>query len=513
MIRVSLVLFIIAAIIVIGLAAASGGDAGSASLIWLGREVQTTAAVAVMLVFFGALLAAIFWRVVLWIATAPGRAARDRAELRRRQGAEVLTRGFLAAAAGDGSEARLMAQRASDLVTDSPGLVRVLSAQAAEAAGDPVAAKAAYTAMLGFPDMRLAALRGLMQTALGQNDRAEAIKHAEEAYGQEKTARWAWRAILEDKLASSDWPAALNLVKTALARKIVSPIVAERARAALLAASAASIETEKPSQALEFASQSAKLNAGFAPGAIIAARRLLAEGRAPRAAAVLEAAWKEAPHPALWLAYRDLTTAETPRERARRLSALVTLNPDHRETRILAVEQGLISGSYADARAASEALKDEPLTARLAGLWARLAHAGGDIDGARAWMARGMAAPQEPEWSDINPDGRAFDYTAADWARLVSTYAETGELIHPRFERREAVISELPRVPATYTAPQSIIRAADTGLTEAPIADDPGFFAGAFDDADGPPPPPPGGGERRRDRLRRRPLPKPRIVK
>jgi HemY protein len=124
-----------------------------------------------------------------------------------------------------------------------------------------------------------------------------------------------------------------------------------------------------------------------------------------------------------------------------------------------------------------------------------------------------MAAPQEPEWSDINPDGRAFDYTAADWARLVSTYAETGELIHPRFERREAVISELPRVPVTYAAPQSIIRAADTGLTEAPIADDPGFFAGAFDDTDVPPPAPPGGGERRRDRLGRRRLPKPRIVK
>ena len=510
MIRVSLILFVIALIIVAGLALT--GDAGSANLVWLGREIHTTAAVAVLMVFFGALLAAIFWRVVLWVATTPKRAARERAENHRKQGVEVLTKGFLAAAAGDGAEARRMAQRASELVQDSPALVRVLSAQAAEAAGDLTAARIAYTGMLGFPDMRLAALRGLMQTALAQNHRAEALKNAEEAYSLERTARWAWRAILEDRLGNGDWPAALDLVKTALARKIVSPIVAERARAALLAASAASLEETKPAQALDFASQSAKLKPGFAPGALIASRRLAAEGRIAKAAGVIEAAWKEAPHPALWLAYRDLTTAETPRERARRLSALVTLNPDHRETRILAVEQGLISGRYADARAASEGLKDEPLTARLAGLWARLSNAGGNVDGARAWMARGASAPQEPEWSDINPQGKAFSYTPADWARLVSTYAETGELIHPRFERREAVISELPRLPVAYSAAQTIVRAADTGLTHAPIADDPGFFAGAFDDADTPSGPPPAA-ERRRPSLRRTAPPKPRIVK
>ncbi len=509
MIRVSLILFIIAAIIVAGLALT--GDAGSASLVWLGREIHTTAAVAVLLIFFGALVAAIFWRIVLWVAAAPKRAARDRAETRRKQGQEMLTRGFLAAAAGDGPEARRMAQRASELVTDSPALVRVLSAQAAEAAGDLAAAKTAYTAMLGFPDMRLAALRGLMQTALAQNDRAEALNHAQEAYSLERTARWAWRAILEDRLGNGDWPAALDLVKTALSRKIVSPIVADRARAALLAASAASLEETKPSQALDFASQSAKLKPGFAPGALIAARRMAAEGRIGKAAGVIEAAWKEAPHPALWLAYRDLTMAETPRERARRLSALVASNPDNRESRILDVEQALIAGSFSDASRAAEALKDEPLTARLAGLWARLAHAGGDADGARAWMARGAAAPQEPEWSDISPEGKAFAYTPADWARLVSTYAETGELIHPRFERREAVISELPRVPMAYAAAQAVVRAADTGLTQAPLSDDAGFFAGAFDDADGPPPPPPAP-DRRRPALRR-PLPKPRIVK
>jgi uncharacterized membrane-anchored protein len=76
---------------------------------------------------------------------------------------------------------------------------------------------------------------------------------------------------------------------------------------------------------------------------------------------------------------------------------------------------------------------------------ARVAYANGEADEARAWVARGVAAPQEPDWSDLDPEGRAFAYARDDWARLTVSYAETGELIHPRFERRERTMSELPR--------------------------------------------------------------------
>jgi HemY protein len=485
MIRVALLLFLIAAAAVAMLALL--GDAGTATLQWMGWRVEMTAATASLLVLFAALAAAVFWRLVLWIADAPERAAQARADQRRRQSGEALARGYLAAAAGDGSEARRMAQRASDLVEDNPALVRILAAQAAEAAGDRTAAKAAYDAMLGFPDMRLAGLRGLMQTAQAQNDRATALRHAQEAYSLAKTARWAWRALLEDRLAAADWPAALDLVKTALDRKIVSPIVADRARAALLAASAANLEGARPQQALDFATQSAKLDKGFAPGVVIAARLLAADGKAPRAAPLIEAAWKIAPHPALWLTYRDLITAENPKARAQRLAALTALNPGPREARILAIEQALVANDPKAAALAAEALNDELDTARLCGLRARLAYAQGDADAARVWMARGARAPQEPAWSDIDPTGKAFPYSPADWARLVSAYAETGELIHPRYERRDPVISELPAMPIAYDQP--FLDAAQTGLTPPPDGD-PGLWGGAFDEGPDPEPVP-----------------------
>ena len=461
MIRASLVILIVGAALAVALALT--GDVGHASILWLGWRADMTAAAAVAIVLFGALLATVIWRTLLWILEAPRRAERTRAENRRRQANETLTRGFLAAAAGDGSEARRLAQKAAGLADETPGLVRVLAAQAAEAAGDTLAAQAAYSAMLGFPEMRLAGHRGLMQLALAQGERETALRHAQEAFSETRSARWAWRVLLEARLAAAEWSAGLELVKNALDRKIVPPVTADRARAALLAALAAQLETSTApkarSQALDSAVEAAKLQPAFAPGVVMAARLLAADGKAGRATATLENAWKTAPHPALWLAFRDLKTAETPRERAQRLMELAAQNPTHRESRILNVERGLIAGDTAAARVALATLDSEPLTARIAGLRARVAFASGQPDEARLWLTQGMNAPQEPDWSDLDPEGRAFAYQASDWARLVITYAETGELIHPRHERRERSLSALPELPIAYAESAAFITA------------------------------------------------------
>ncbi len=448
-------------VLLVGAAAtafALAGEPGRATVEWLGWRADTTAAAGVCAILILAFAAVSLWRLGLWIAEAPRRAAARAAETRRRQGADALSRGFLAAAAGDGSEARRLAQVAADLTQDTPALVRLLAAQAAEIAGDQPAAKAAYAAMLGFPEMRLAAHRGLMQTALAQGDREAALTHARAAYGQARTGRWAWRALIEERLENGDWAAALDLVQSALTRKIVSPISAERARAALLAASAASLEADpdprRRAEALDFALQSAKLNPGFAPGAVLAARLLAAEGKTSRAAAVLEQAWRLAPHPAMAMAWRDLNLAETPKARARRFESLAHLNPAHRESHMLRAERALLLHEPSIARAEAAALiaagAETAPSARLCGLMARTAFAEGLADEARAWMTRGAAAPIEPDWSDLDPQGRAFAYTPTDWARLVSAFSETGELIHPRLERRERMLTELPELPAAY---------------------------------------------------------------
>lgn len=498
MIQAALIIFLVAALATAVLAVT--GEPGHATVVWLGWRADMTAAAFVLITLFVALSAMVVWRLLLWAAEAPRRAARARSEAKRRQANEVLTRGFVAAAAGDGLEARRLALKAADLAEDAPGLARILAAQAAEAAGDAAAAQAAYTAMLALPDMRLAGHKGLTQLAIGQGDRAAAISHAEQAYALPRTGRWAWRTLLEARLEAGDWDGARDLAKSALDRKLVSPIVADRARAALLAASAAQLEGDldpkRRAQALEFAVEAAKLQPGFAPGVVMAARLLAAGGKAGRAAQGVETAWKAAPHPALWLAYRDLKTTETPRQRADRLRHLAALNPAARESRILAVELELIAGDAAAAQQAARALEAEPVTARLASLFARVAFVAGQSDEARMWMARAASAEDEPDWSDLDPEGRAFAYEPADWARLVASFAETGELIHPRHERRERAFGALPELPTSY---ESVTFPAAHEIEAPPYE----LVEEAYEDEEPSPPPPPRGGERRGSGRRR----------
>ena len=299
---------------------------------------------------------------------------------------------------------------------------------------------------------------------------AAALKHAEDAYNQMKTARWAWRALFEAKLETGQWSDALELIEGGLRRKIVTPLVAERARSALLTASAASEETSGDQKtidhALDSAIRAAKLNPGFPPAGVIAARLLAAQAKTARAEDVIETAWAAEPHPALWLVYRDLRTNETPRERAKRLQRLIDKSPDHRESRVLAVEQALLAHDKDGMATAVVALKDEPITQRLCGLFARAAQEQGRLDEARTWVARGPTAPPEPDWSDLDPDGRAFVYTQADWTRLVSTWAETGELVHPRFERLERTCERPAGTAPRGTRPPApfVRRRARTGL-------------------------------------------------
>ena len=498
MIRLSFGLLLVAVFLVIAIALI--GEPGVASLTWLGWQVNTTAATAVLVIGLLAFVATVFWRAVIWLLQSPARARKAAIETRRREGRDALTRGFLAAAAGDGPGARRQAFRAAQYSDEAPGLVRLLAARAAEAAQDGAAAQLAYEAMLGFADMRLAAHRGLMQIALGRGDAAEALRQASAAFGLTESAPWAWQALLENRLAAGDWDGGLALIETALARKIVSPLIADRARAAFETAKAATLEAKTASggpssEAINLATAAARARPDFTPAAVIAARLRSQEGRGQRAEALIEAAWRARPHPALWRAWRDLHTDETPPARARRLADLALIHPDHRESRILQVEQALISGDGVAALAAARALEGEPLTRRLADLQARLRLALGRPSESREWLARGATAPLEADWSDIGEDGRAFTYAPGDWGRIVGAYAERGEILHPRFERGESAYGELPRIPADYVESQPFNatpwrEAAEQGAANAPIFDDDDFgeVLTAGDSAAPPPP-------------------------
>jgi HemY protein len=472
MIRFAIAIVLVFALVIAALSL--GGDAGTASLTWLGWRVETTAAGALLLIGVLTLAALLFWRLLSWIISAPARAAREAAERRRRQGLEALSNGFIALTAGDGAEARRQAQRAE--TADTPALVRLLTALGAEAVGDKATARATYQAMQGFPALRLAAAKGLFDLA---DSPAEARARAQEAFALDRTAPWAWQALFEGALADGDFARAAQLAEEGGKRKIITPLKAERARAAARVAQAALSGTPEAAEA------AARSHPDFTPGVAVAAQGLIATGRQGRAGQLIEAAWKSRAHPALWLLWRDLKTAESPAERAGRLRALATLAPEAEESHRLTAEAALVASDRGPLEAAYDRLRGLAKSRRTLGLLARLCTALGREDEARAWLARRDAEPLDHQWSEIDATGRAFAYDARQWAAVVSAYAESGELAAPRFGAGLAAFADVAMAPSSYArevAPEPLATDADDEFGEAlqPAGGEPAGKRGLF---------------------------------
>jgi HemY protein len=194
----------------------------------------------------------------------------------------------------------------------------------------------------------------------------------------------------------------------------------------------------------------------FAPAGALASRLLVAEGKQERAAAILEEAWENGPHPALAHAYRDLISGESRDARAQRMSAFVDRRREHRESKIVLAELAIERGDWGAAQAALEDAYRENPSSRICILFAQVARGRGDENGTRTWLAQAAAAPREADWSDLDPEGPAFLYDDSDWARLVYVFGDGGQLIHPRMERGgvDAPGSVLALPPAALAPPR-----------------------------------------------------------
>jgi HemY protein len=485
MIRASIVIVLLALIGLTSLSLVQGS--GVSSLSWMGWQAEMGTSTALMAVILLALLLSWSFRMVGYLLDAPKRSARRRVEARRQQADQALANGFAAVASGDGEEASRLARKATMLDPAQPLLVRLLAAQAAEVSKDVSGRQIAYGGMLGFAQLRLAGHKGLMALAIERGDTTLALDHARQAHELDRNAKWPWQSLFEGRLQTADWQGAMSLVDTARQRKILPPVQTDRLMAAILTAEAARLERagddRSLAQGLELAQNAAKLSAAFAPGVVVCARLLVRLRKTGRAASLIETAWGQAPHPALWLAWRDLEPGESPSDRSARLRALADRNPDARESRILKLEAALLTQNLEQATQAEANLVNEPLTQRLAALHIRLSSLRGKTDEARAWATRGRVAPLEPDWSDLDPEGLAFNYRDEDWARLTLSYGLGGQLIHPRYERRERGMAELSSQSSTYDVSAPYVGAADAGMGP-PLPDDPGVTDDARDNHD-----------------------------
>ena len=190
--------------------------------------------------------------------------------------------------------------------------------------------------------------------------------------------------------------------------------------------------------ALELAVKANKLAPEFAPATALAAKLYKIQGDTKAAAKLIEKSWGQAAHPALSLSFLDTLEGVDDKTRDKRLAALVKQAPNHRETKIILAEDYLRRDDAVKAWAILSPILRESETAssRLCVLAAQSEERLNNPTDARLWLERAAIAPREADWSDLDPSGESFDYSPQDWRRLVFSFGDTGELIHPRFDSR-----------------------------------------------------------------------------
>jgi len=379
------------------------------------------------------------WSLVGWLWSLPKRVKSGVGLRRRNQALDAMEEALIAGAEGDAGKARKKAEKARNLI-GSEDLGRMVSAQAAEACGDSEEAIAQYKAMLGSERTLATGQRGLAQQLLTAGDLPGAIEHASRAYGENKNARWAFDILFQAQVADHQWAAALKTLETGEKRKHIDKDMSRRRQAVLLTAEADRLsDAGQTDTAMDLAVSAAQDAPEFSPAVGLAAKLLGQKGATKKAGQLIEKAWAKAPHPALSLAYRDIHEGASVKARAKHIKTLLKTNPSHRESILLNVEELLSTGDAVTAWSTlSPLMSGETPSARLCTLAAKAEAMLNNPQDARIWMERAARAPAEPDWSDLDPEGDAFDYTNQDWRRLIFTYGEKGELIHPRYERGAA---------------------------------------------------------------------------
>ena len=443
---------------------------GSITIRWLGREVEMSVVVACVILLAVIVLLLFLWGLLKKIWRSP-RTAREHLRFRRhRKGYESLSRGIIAAGAGDAHNAHRHAETAATALTDEP-LVALLAAQAAQLKGDKAKVKSVFEEMTKSPDTELLGLRGLFSEAQRSGDLGAALKHAERALSLNPRLPWASSAVLQVQTARKSWEAAALTLEQQGKAALIPREEANRKRAALLAAEALSLEDTQRDQALKLASKAHDLDGTLVPAALVMARCLIATGHGRKATKLLRAAWEKAPHPDLADLMGRVIPGAGPEDQFEKVRDGVGSTQNSLEAAVALAKAAIAAQRFDVARETLSPHVAERPQARVCALMAQIEESSGDKGRSREWLARAIHAPRDPMWVS---DGVAN-------TRWVPVSPVTGEIVPCQWKvpfdvlpqpESEAAFGEAPAALPAAAAASTVALQAEP---QPPKPDDPGI--------------------------------------
>ncbi|MDX2482222.1 MAG: heme biosynthesis HemY N-terminal domain-containing protein [Pseudodonghicola sp.] len=331
---------------------------------------------------------------------------------RERRGYKALADGMMALASGEGRLAMAKASRAARYL-DKPELTDLLTAQAAEMAGDTKKAADTYKKLVTNEATRFVGVRGIMKQKLAEGDTETARKLAEKALALRPRHEETQDVLLDLQARAQDWAGARSTLSAKLKSGSLPRDVYKRRDAVLALSEAREVmDEDMPIEAREYAIEANRLSPDLVPAAALAARAYIAQGKPRLAVRVLKKAWEAQPHPDLAAAFAEIAPKETPAERLKRFKTLTRINPEHPETRLLLAELNIVAEDFPEARRALGDLAEKAADARSLTLMAAIERGEGASDAVvQGWLARALNAPRGPQWVCDN-----CNHIHAQWA-------------------------------------------------------------------------------------------------
>jgi HemY protein len=398
---------------------------------------------------------------------------------RERKGYEALSEGMMALASGEGRLAMAKANRAEKFL-ERPELTNLLTAQAAELAGDRKTAELTYRKLLEDDKTRFVGVRGIMKQKLQDGDTDTALLLAQKAFAIKPKHVETQDTLLRLQAEKSDWKGARETLTAKLKTGQLPRNVHRRRDAVLALSEAKGVFAEGATlEAQEAAIEANRMSPDLVPAAVMAAQAHVAKNSSRAATRVIKKAWDVAPHPDLASAFAAIAPDEDPAARVKRFSTLTKVHPNHPETRMLLAELNIAAEDFPEARRAITELVAKDPTARSLTIMAAIERGEGSADAVvRWWLAKALTATRGPQWicdncQHIHPVWAPICVNCSGFDTLAWREPPKGEVAMP------AGVEMLPLIVGQVESPSDTL---DVEIVEAEIVEDDGAIVSSTDD-------------------------------
>ena len=236
--------------------------------------LQSVIGLIILIVAIWIILKLLSFLVALWKFFSGDETALSRyfARNRAQRGFDALAESMMALASGEGRLALAKAEKANKYL-DRPELTNLLTAQAAELAGDRKKAEETYRKLVENEATRFVGVRGIMKQKLADGDTETALKLAEKAFALKPKHEDTQDVLLRLQADKADWKGARETLSAKLKHGSLPRDVHKRRDAVLALSEAKKILADNETiEVHEAALEANRLSPDLVPAAVMAAR-------------------------------------------------------------------------------------------------------------------------------------------------------------------------------------------------------------------------------------------------